>query len=202
MMNESFNLYNRKKEKKKEEDESLFKKLIFSSIIKTLLVIVVFLGSLIYIRQSDNKKEMFKKLVYTNSLSFAKIYNLYNKYLGDVIPFKNTKKDDTKIVSDEKISYSNIIKEKDGYILEVSQNYSVPSIKSGIVIESKTDDTYGNIIKIQDKNSLVITYGNLENLNIKLYDYVEKGEILGTCNNKLYIMFMKDDKALSYEEYL
>ena len=41
-------------------------------------------------------KKIFKEKVYNNSLSFAKIYNLYSKYLGDALPFKDTIKDDTK----------------------------------------------------------------------------------------------------------
>ena len=199
-MNESFNLYN--KNKNKDKEESTFKKILFSYLIKTLLVIVIFLISLIYIRQNDINKNKFKKIVYTNSISFARIYNIYNKYLGDVIPFKNVKKDETKIVSSDKIIYENITKKDNGYILKVSEEYAIPSISGGIVIESKKDNKYGNLITIQNKDGLAITYGYIENLNIKLYDYVEKGEILGTCNNNLYLIFKKDDKYITYEKYL
>lgn len=65
---------------------------------------------MIFIRQNDKNKKIFKEKVYNNSLSFAKIYNLYSKYLGDALPFKDTIKDDTKKVSNEKITYSSIKK--------------------------------------------------------------------------------------------
>lgn len=203
-MNKSFELYQKKLKKENNDNESsgFFKRFLFSTLIKTLIVIVLFLGSLIYIRQSDDNKDNFKNVVYNNSLSFAKIYSLYNKYLGDVIPFKNAFKDNTKLVSSDKITYSNITKESNGYILDVSSDYALSSISSGIVVEKKKNDTYGNIIKVQDKEGLNVTYGMLSDINVDLYDYVEKGEIIGKANKKLYLIFEKDGKYLSYEKYL
>lgn len=203
-MDNSFNLYNKKlkRENKKDNKDSMLSRFFFSVLIKSLIVIVLFLGSLIFIRQSDKNKDWFKRVVYNNSLSFAKIYNIYNKFLGDALPFKNIFKDNTKVVSNEKMTYSNVKKENKGYVLDVSGDFTLFAVKSGIVVEKKKDKKYGNVIKIQDKNGLNITYGFLTDVEIKLYDYVEKGEILGRANNKLYLMFEKDGKYLSYEEYL
>lgn len=203
-MENSFELYKKKlkKDNSGEEHENGLKRFLFSIIIKTLIVIALFLGSLIFIRSSDKNKEWFKTNVYNNSLSFAKIYSLYNKYLGDALPFKNTFKDNTKVVSSEKMVYSKIEKENDGYVLTVSDEFLANSIKSGIVIEKKKNETYKNIIKIQDKDGLNITYGFLDEVEVDLYDYVEKGEILGKTSKKLYLIFEKDGKYLSYEGYL
>ncbi len=199
-------MYNNMEFKKKSETtkkaNKFINKFLFSILVKCLIVIVLFLSTLIYIKQDNKNKENVKKIVYQNSLSFAKIYNVYKKYLGDVIPFKNNFKNEIKKVSNEKIVYESIKKENNGYILLVSNNYTVSSIKSGIVIEVKKDDKYNNMIKIQDKDGLNITYGYLTNIDIKLYDYVEKGQILGTCDNNLYLIFEKNNKYLSYEEYL
>ena len=196
-MKDEFKFY-----KKEEQEESFLKKFILSNVINSLLVIVIFLISLIYIRQSDVNKNKFKNIVYNNSLSFAHIYNLYNKYLGDVIPFKNIKEDTTKLVSKEKLNFSEVKKENNGYILTVSDNYLVPVIKSGIIIEKKKDKKYGNIIKIQDKNEVVITYGMISDINVKLYDYVKEGEVIGNANKKIYIQIKKKDKYISYDKYL
>lgn len=191
-----------KNRKNNEDKPSGFARFLFVSFIKTLIVGILFLGSLIYIKQNDANKENFKKTVYKNTLSFAKIYDIYNKYLGDVIPFKNLYKDNNKLVSNEKIIYQKIEKENNGYVLTVGKEYLASAIKSGIVVAVKKDNTYNNVIKIQDKNGLNITYGYLEEVNVKLYDYVEKGELLGKTNNKLFLMFEKDDKYLSYEGYI
>ena len=196
-MYESFS--SKKKEKKK---LSGFLKILYGFLIKTLIVVVIFLVSLIFVKKSDKNKEIIKKTVYKNSISFAKIYGIYKDYLGDVVPFKNIFKNNVKLASSDKISYEKIEKEGNGYTLTVSDDYALQSLKSGIVIETKKDDKYNNMIKIQDKNGLNITYGYLNDLNVKLYDYVEKGEILGSCSKKVYLIFEKKDKYLSYENYL
>lgn len=203
-MDNSFDMYNKKlkKEKKDYDNKNTLSKFLFTILIKSLIVVLLFLLSMIFIRQNDKNKKIFKEKVYNNSLSFAKIYNLYSKYLGDALPFKDTIKDDTKKVSNEKITYSSIKKEGDDYLLVVPSNYTLQSIKSGIVIEVKKDDKYKNIVKIQDKSGVNITYKNLNEVEVKLYDYVEKGEILGSISDKLYINFEKDGKYLSYEKYL
>lgn len=203
-MDNSFDMYNKKlkKEKKDDDNKSTLSKFLFTILIKSLIVVLLFLLSMIFIRQNDKNKKIFKEKVYNNSLSFAKIYNLYSKYLGDALPFKDIIKDDTKKVSNEKITYSSIKKEGDDYLLVVPSNYTLQSIKSGIVIEVKKDDKYKNIVKIQDKSGVNITYKNLNEVEVKLYDYVEKGEILGSISDKLYINFEKDGKYLSYEKYL
>lgn len=200
-MENSFDFYKRKLQKEKKEEKPLLK-FLFSILIKTLIVIVLFLGSLIFIRQSDKNKNLFKKVVYNNSLSFAKIYSLYNRYLGDALPFKNTFKETTKVVSNEKITYSNIEKENNGYMLSVSSDFTLSALKSGIVIEKKKNEKYNNIIKIQDKEGLNITYGCLDEVEVDLYDYVDKGELLGKTTGKLYMIFEKNGKYLSYDEYL
>lgn len=186
-------------EKKK---PSYLKSLFFKMFVKTLVVVILFLGSLIYINQSDNNKEKFKNIVYNNNLSFARIYSAYKKYLGDIVPFKNIYKDNTKLVFGDGISYSKIIKEENGFLLTVSKDYIVNSIYAGIVIKTENDDKYKNIITIQDKNGLNISYGNLNTVSVKIYDYVAKGELLGNCDDKLYLIFEKEGKYLSYEEYL
>ncbi len=188
--------------KEQKKSDGYLKRLIFSVLIKCLIVIILFLASLIYIKQSDKNKEKYEKIVYNNSLSFAKIYGVYKEYLGDVVPFKNVINDDTRLVLDEKITYDKIEKENNGYMLFVSSNYTVSSIKSGIVIKVVKKGNYKNMITIQDENGLNVTYGCLDNLNVSLYDYVLKGEILGVADKKLYMIFEKDGKYLSYEEYL
>lgn len=188
--------------KSKKENKSFISKFLFSITIKSLVVIILFLGSLIYIKMGDENKSNFKRVVYQNSLSFAKIYSVYKKYLGDVIPFKNIFKDNEKKVSNEKLSYESVKKENNGYVFTVSSDYAIPAIKSGIVIEIKKDNKYINVIKVQDKNGLNISYGYLNEVDVKLYDYIDKDEFIGKCNKKLYLIFEKDNKYLSYEEYL
>ena len=182
---------------KKDKKESKLPKIVFSYLIKVLVVIALFLGSLIYIKQGAKNKSNYKKLVYSNTLSFAKIYNVYEKYLGDIIPFKNIFKNNTILVSKEKMTYKKVEKVGNGYKFYVTKQYALTALKSGIIIKKENDS-----ITIQSKDDVTIQYKGLNDINVGLYDYVESGEILGTCNNSIYIEFKKEDKYVSYEKYL
>ena len=62
---------------------------------------------------------------------------------------------------------------------------------------------YGNTIIVQQVNGVDLWYGNINNSNVKLYDYIEKGEILGdTLNNDLYLVYKKEGSTVNYEEYI
>ena len=40
------------------------------------------------------------------------------------------------------------------------------------------------------------------NTDLKLYDYVQKGTLLGEVDKYLYLVYKKDGNILNYEEYL
>lgn len=194
-----------KKKRRKVKENNInnknsFANYIMTFIAKSLLVVIIFLLSMIYVKTSDFNKKKFEKLVYTNNLSFAKIYNVYKKYLGDVIPFKGD--NNVKKVSNEAFIFDKVNKENNGYIFEISNSNSILALKGGIVVDKKKSKIYGNMIKIQDRNDVCITYGFLDDLNVSLYDYVSKGEIIGSINNKVYIIFEKDGKYLKYDEFI
>ena len=91
----------------------------------------------------------------------------------------------------------------DGVQLEVSPSYLVPALEDGLVVFIGEKENYGDVIIIQGINGVDIWYGNMANTSIKLYDYVEKGTLLGEVKeNSLYLVYSKDDKFLNYEEYL
>ena len=46
-------------------------------------------------------------------------------------------------------------------------------------------------------------YCNVQNENVNLYDYVEKGNLLGEAKGKeIYIVYQKDGKYIDYKEYI
>ena len=58
-----------------------------SKVLVTLIfVLVVLIGS----KKSINFKTMVYKNVYDNTISFAYLNTLYNKYFGNILPFKFT----------------------------------------------------------------------------------------------------------------
>ena len=107
----------------------------------------------------------------------------------------------TKTVFSEKLKYSSKKKYLDGVELTVDNNYLVPSINSGMVIFKGEKDGYGSVIVIEGIDGIKTLYGNI-NSNLKMYDYVDKGQNLGEASGKLYLTFKREDTILNYEDYI
>lgn len=169
-------------------------------LIKSMALLVAFLITIILIKSNDKNKEWIEKNILSKNISFSSIKTLYTKYFGDVLPLDSYLSTET--VFNEKLTYKEINKYKDGISLTVDNNYLVPVIYSGIVTFIGDKEEYGKTIIIESDN-VIIWYSNIENTTIKLYDYVEKGSYLGeTINDKLYLLFKKDGKVVNYKEYI
>lgn len=169
---------------------------------KFLFTIVLTLITLIVLKANSNFKTPFHKYIYEDNISFADINNLYEKYFGNQIPFKDLFKEETKMVFNEKIEYQKKSKYEEGVELTVNEKYAVPSLEEGMVVFVGEKDKYGKTIIISGTNGIDIWYSNI-NSNVKLYDYIEKGKIIGEAiDSKIYLLFKKDNKILNYEEYI
>lgn len=165
-----------------------------------LSIIVVAFGTLI-IKKNDILKGTIYNNIYNNYLSFAMIKDLYNKHLGTIIPFENIIKE--KEVFNEKLKYNDISSYDNGIKLMLNPNYSIPIIEDGIVIFIGNKDNLNKTVIIEDKEGVNYYYGNLDLVNVKLYDYVSKNDLLGTSkDNTLYLLFSKEGKYLDYKEFL
>ena len=176
------------------------KKFFINLLSKTLITVVLMLLSLILIKSNKSFKTDFYKQVYGTNFSFSKINNLYNKYVGklDIVDKVAT----TETVFNEKLIYKKYEKYNDGVCLSVEPNYLVPVQESGIVVFIGKKENYGNVVIIQRLDGIDEWYGNISNTDLKLYDYVKKGELLGEVNNTLYLVYRKNGKSLNYEEYI
>lgn len=170
---------------------------------KLLITIIITLITLIFLKSSNKFKTFFYNKIYDNNISFTTINKWYENHFGSSIPFKELVKKDTQTVFNDKLEYTKKEKYLDGVKLSVDNNYLVPTIESGMVVYIGKKDGYGNTVIIQQVNGIDVWYGNIDNQNVKLYDYVEKGKLLGDVKNKnLYLVFKKDGKVLSYEKNL
>ena len=84
--------------------------------------------------------------------------------------------------------------------LLVDDNYLVPSIDGGLVVFIGKKDNYNNCVIVEQSDGVNVLYGNLSNINVKLYDYIDKGSLIGNCNNELYLVFSKDGNNLNYDK--
>lgn len=170
-------------------------------IIYRILLVAVFVifGTLIINKSKKIKDQVYDK-VYVNYLNFSYMRNLYDTYLGNVIPFQNIIKDET--VFNEKLKYKDKSVYNNGVKLILSNNI-VPILDSGIVIYIGNKEGLNKTVIIENIDGVEEWYGNLDNINVNLYDYVKKNDILGdTDNNTLYLEFKKDNKSLDYNKFL
>lgn len=171
-------------------------------IARVLISVVIFFIAIILINTTKFGNSFIKETVLKENISFAAIANIYNEYLGSIIPFEDILKDDH-TVFDEKLTYEKIANYKDGYELEVKKNYLVPIVNSGIVVFIGEKEGYGNTVIVQGIDEVDYWYSNVTNISCSLYDYVSKGNYLGTADgDKLYMTFKKGSDFLEYDEVI
>lgn len=193
-------IINKRTGNNKAEGGKNIKKYLKNLAIRVFVVLIIFLSLSIVCKKSNTLKDKIHDYIYTEDISFTKIKNIYNKYLGGILPLK--KEVNTEKVFNEKLKYSNASIYYDGVKLSVTEGYLVPSLKEGMVVFIGNKENYGNTVIIEDLDGTYIWYGNIANTSLKLYDYVEEGSFIGEVNNDLYMVFSKDDKYLNYEEYI
>ena len=176
---------------------------LFKYVSKTLVLVCITLITLIVLKSNPKLQKTFYQYVFENNITFAKINKWYESKFGSAIPFSNWIKDNTETVFNEKLQYKEINKYEEGVKLTVDNNYLIPVLESGIVVFIGDKDNYQNTIIIQQVNGIDVWYSNVNNSNLKLYDYVEKGGLVGeTINNELLLVFKKDGKVIDYQEYI
>ena len=173
---------------------------IYNFICKSFIVIIVLFSIAIVYKGNSNLKDKISNYFLDSDISFIKIKKIYDKYLGGVLPIK---KDDSVVeVFDEKLEYNDVSIYYDGVKLEVEDNYLVPTLTEGMVVFVGDKDNYGYTVIIENLDGTMFWYGNISNTSLKLYDYVEKGSLVGEVSSSLYMVFSKDGNFLSYEDYI
>ena len=175
-------------------------KIITNQLFKILITTVLSLLILIAIKANNSFKTRFYKHIYETSISFAKLNTLYSSYFGKIIP--NSDLEIVKPVFNESLIYDKKEEYLDGVNLTINKDYLVPSISSGVVVYIGKKEGYGNVLIINSSDGTDIWYGNMDKIDLKLYDYIEKGKYIGTASNNLYLVFKKDGKKIDYDKYI
>ncbi len=186
---------------KRIEKRLVLKKHIKRQCSKFLLTIILMLIGMIFLKQNPNKEKIMKETLYEKSIPFQKIKLKYEKYFGKILSTEKSIKK-TEPVFKEKLTFEKVESYKDGAKLYVTNHYMVPTLESGVIVYIGEKDSLGHTIVIEQIDGVDTYYSNI-NSNIKLYDYVEKGELLGeTNNNTLFLAFQKNGEYLDYKKYI
>ncbi len=180
----------------------VLKKSIRNILSKIMIVVIIFLLGLICIKNNPNIKNVIIDNIYEKSFKFTKLREIYNKYFGDLIPIEKIMAEE-KTVFNETLTYDEKNAYKDGVALTVKSNYLVPALESGVVIFIGEKADYGKTLIIEQTDGIAVFYSNIEFVDIKLYDYIEKGELIGEAKeDKIYLVFSKEGKYLDYKNYI
>lgn len=173
------------------KEKLVLKKKVKKFINNILLVILIVISTLII-----NKQNLEIRKVVHEKFSILKNREIYEKYFGNILTLeKQIKKEQP--VFNEKIEYQKLEKIENGIKLTIDSNQSILVIESGVVVYK--DD---NKLIVEQIDGVNTTYENI-NTNIKLYDYVEKNEVLGVSKtNYIILKFNKDNEVIDYKKYI
>ena len=180
----------------------VLKKSVRNFITRGLIVVIIFLVGMILVKSNSKAKNSILKQVYDTNFKFTKVKEIYQKYFGNILSIDKLALEDKQVFQEE-LTYQKSKSYLDGVKLQVNDNYMVPALESGIVIFMGEKEGYGNTIVIEQIDGIDVYYSNISSDGIKLYDYVEKGKLLGEAeDNQLYLVFQKDGSFLDYKKYI
>lgn len=178
--------YKKIKNKEKNMDMKWLSKLLLS-----VIVVLVFL--ILTNFDSDIRYTVASEMLDKN-INFGYIKNLYNKYVGG-----------EEIVDEMVVSLTNPInyeKYNDSYKVKVDNDEGIGALSSGIIVYIGDKEDLGSSVIIQGNDGVDIWYSNVSFSSYGLYDYVSKGDILGSSLSDYYLFtLVKDGEKLKYEEY-
>ncbi len=186
-----------KRHKKRCQGEKESKKIsnIFS---KILLSIIFILLSCIYINLKENNLQTYKKVVLEDNLSFTKINNLVQKTFGNIMT--NLKTNEAVEVNNE-INLKERVPYQEGYQIKTTKDAPIEALKSGILVYLGEKENYGQTAIIQGVDGIDIWYGNITNVSLKLYDYVEENTIIASAASDVtYEVYYQNESKITYEE--
>ena len=175
---------NNKNEKPKNE--------ILKKILSKLFTIIIFIMLVVTISNySPGFKNFIIDDVLNSTYDFSKVNKLINNF---TTVFKND--NTTKVSFVENKTHEKYL---DGVKYIIGENEEIKLKSSGIVTYIGKKDGYNNTIIVQQSDGYYAWYGNVKE-SIKLYDYIEAGETIGTSSDEYYYVLFKDDKPVDLNE--
>lgn len=199
---EEYHLLKKYKNKNKLVNESSsLKKVILGFINQILICVVLFLVALILTKNTSFKDKLYE-FIYSYNFSFLEIEEFFKKHFGSIIPSISEEKD-TQIVSSEKLEYKKLTEIENGVLLEVDKGQVITSLESGLVVFNGEKENYGKVLILEQVDGVEAWYIGITLDEFNLYDYIEKGTIIGeSSNTEIKLLFKKNKEGADYKTYL
>lgn len=168
---------------------------------RSLICIVIFMFLLIINKFDHNFISDIKRNIFNKSFNFIKVNSLTRNILGKEFIYYQDENNSLQVINDDLYS-EEVHKYYDGEKFKVSDNLPIGTFESGVVIFIGDKDIYKNTVIVQGTDGFNIWYGNIKDVNVSLYDYVEKNSLLGNSDGEeVYILIEKNNHYYSYEDY-
>jgi stage IV sporulation protein FA len=175
-----------------EELHPLFRKEVF--LFKILASACLFLVIAILFRNHtasfDSARSVVKKTMETE-FQFAAVSNWYEDKFGKplaLLPFSGNKQNKSLPANSQYAVpasgriLENFQKNGQGIMIETSKGTKVEAMNEGIVRFAGVKAGLGKTVIIQHSDQTESWYGNLEAINVNLYEYIDKGKVVGTVS--------------------
>ncbi|URM33953.1 M23 family metallopeptidase [Cytobacillus firmus] len=194
-----------------EGNHPLFRKELF--LFKLLASACIFLFAAILFKNQaatlDPARD-FVKTAMEKDFQFAAVSGWYEEQFGKplaLLPFSNGKSDEKNVEENSEYALpasAKILEEFDDngqrITIETGKEASIEAMSEGLVRFAGKKDGFGNTVIIQHGDKSESWYGNLAEINVNLYQYVEKGTGIGTAGDagdsekgSFYFAIKKDD---------
>lgn len=168
---------------------------------RSLICIVIFMFLLIINKFDHNFISDIKRNIFNKSFNFIKVNSLTRNILGKEFIYYQDENNSLQVINDDLYS-EEVHKYYDGEKFKVSDNLPIGTFESGVVVFIGDKDIYKNTVIVQGTDGFNIWYGNIKDVNVSLYDYVEKNSLLGNSDGEeVYILIEKNNHYYSYEDY-
>lgn len=161
---------------------------LYNGMIKCMVVLLVGVAVCSYVKVSPNGTYV-KDFIF-NDLHFNEMTKWINH---QILSFQN--KEDTTTVS-KQVGYTQI---EDNFY--TNQSNEVLNFDKGRVIYVGQQDILGQYVTVLLENNVEVTYGQLTDVFVGLYDQVDAATILGTYQDKVMIIFTQGEKEIDYSTF-
>jgi stage IV sporulation protein FA len=176
-----------------EDIHPLFKKEVF--FFKLLASVLLFLAVAILFRSQsaglDPAKDAIVKTM-DKDFKFATVSNWYESKFGKplaLLPFSEKDKVKKNVTVDTGFSVpamgkilENFEKNGQGIMIETGKGATVQAINGGYVLFAGVKEGLGKTVIVQHPDQTDSWYGNLNEINVNLYEYIEKRTVVGTVS--------------------
>lgn len=171
------------------------RKYINNLLLRTIISIILFF-IMFFLLNNETIYKYINPIVFDNTIDFTYIRSKTNKLLGRI-----TKKD--YFVASERLEYKSVKKVDNSFKFITDKFYVINNLKSGVVTFIGNIDSLGESVIVKGDDGFDYYYSNIENINVKMYDYIDKGVIIGsTIDNYFLLTIVKDNKYYNYEDFI